>query len=168
MATSAPKPPSSPGSERPNWTRLGTYALFAVLVIVMLAIVVPKGSDHEETSYGTYLMWVKEGLVTGVVRNNTTGEITFTVGDEEQKTYVTNGPINSFEEELALLRENVETEIADGEGDRVRFVTPGDGIAVWLSLALPLIFVIGVLIIGFFWWKNRRPGTTFDDDAGEA
>jgi len=184
MANSAPKPPSSPGSERPNSTRLGTYALFAVLIIVMLAIVAPNGSDHEETSYSTYTTWVKEGLVTGVVRNNATGEITFTLDDEEQQTYVTNGPINSFEEELALLRENVETSIADGEGDGVRFVTPGDGIVVWLSLALPLIF-----ILGFFWWMNRRalgqmggimsvgrskaktytterPGTTFDDVAG--
>ncbi|NNC79120.1 MAG: ATP-dependent metallopeptidase FtsH/Yme1/Tma family protein [Acidimicrobiales bacterium] len=184
MANSDPKPPSSPGSERPNSTRLGTYALFAVLIIVMLAIVAPSGENHEETSYSTYTTWVKEGLVTGVVRNNATGEITFTLDDEEQQTYVTNGPINSFEDELALLRENVESSIADGEGDGVRFVTPGEGLAFWLSLALPLIF-----ILGFFWWMSRRaqgqmggimnvgrskaktytterPGTTFDDVAG--
>lgn len=151
MTNSAPKPPSAPGTDRPNTRRLGIYALFAVLLVILLAVVARSGGDNEETSYGTYVASLEEGLVTSVVRNNATGEITFQLDDEEQLTYVTNGPISNFENELELLGDNVEYTTSD---------EPGGGIVSLLSLALPLIFILALL-----WWMiraflNRNLGNT--------
>ncbi len=182
MAQSAPKPPSGQGSDRQNAAKWGTWALFAVAIFTMWAVLSSDRNVGESATYTQYLVWLEEGLVDKVERNNATGEIQFRLTDGE--TYATTGPINSYERELALL-ETVEAAAGDGSDGGVDFNTPQDN--ALLSL---LFFLLPVgLLIGFFYWMQRRaqgqmggimsvgrskaktytterPGTTFEDVAG--
>ncbi len=182
MAQSAPKPPSGQAPERSNAAKWGTWALFAVAVLTMFALFSTDRSVGEPASYSQYVLWLEEGIVDKVERNNATGDIEFRLRDGA--VYSTTGPINSYERELELLQ-TVEATAAEGSDGGVDFTTPQDN--ALLSL---LFFLLPVgLLIGFFYWMQRRaqgqmggimsvgrskaktytterPGTTFDDVAG--
>ncbi|MGI9608213.1 MAG: ATP-dependent zinc metalloprotease FtsH [Acidimicrobiales bacterium] len=185
MAAQQPKPPSSPGPERPAATKWGTWALIAALIIAMMAFFSASGGDAgEAATYTDYITWLEEGIVESVDRNNTNGDITFTLTDG--KVFSTTGPITSYERELELL-DTVAPASADNPDAGVNFATPSEN--VFFSL---LFFLLPVgLLIGFFWWMQRRaqgqmggimsvgrskaktytterPGTTFEDVAGYA
>ena len=187
MATPSPKPQTPPPGERPNAAKWGTWALFAVAIIVMLAVFNTPGDSGEQVSYSQYRIWLEEGIVESVERNNVNGEIRFTLEEDPPQTYVTTGPTASFEKELDLLAENVESNAVDDPDVGVNFATPTE--SIFTSLIIFLLPVM--LLIGFFWWMQRRaqgqmggimsvgrskaktytterPGTTFDDVAGYA
>ncbi len=185
MSDSSSKPQNSSSGERSNATKWGTWALFAVAVIIMLALFSTPGSSGEQVSYSQYITWLEEGIVESVNRDNVNGEIQFTLEEDPPQTYVTTGPTSSYEEELALLRENVE--YSEDSDSGLNFNTPSDNFFTSL-----LFFMLPVtVLIAFFWWMQRRaqgqmggimsvgrskaktytterPGTTFDDVAGYA
>ena len=188
MANSAPKPPSSSsGSERSNTTKWGTWLLFAVVIISMLAILTAPRDQGEQVSYSQYIVWLEEGIIDSVDRDNSTGEIKFKLQDEDSPVYATEGAVPAPDRELELLFDNVEAPtIGDQETDKgVRFDTPQESLFATLLLYLGPV----ILLIVFFVWLQRRaqgqmggimsvgrskaktytterPGTTFEDVAG--
>ncbi len=183
MANTSPKPPSPTAPERSNATKWGSWALFGIAIVVMIAVLTAQQPTGEPVTYTEYIGWLEEGLVESVVRDNVDGDITFTLIDGE--LYSTVGPVTAYEEELALLQTNVESVSEDNPNGGVTFNTPTE--SIFTSL---LFFLLPVsLLIGFFWWMQRRaqgqmggimsvgrskaktytterPGTTFDDVAG--
>ena len=126
-------------------------------------------------AYNTFLDQVEADHVESVTWNNVTGEITGELDDGTD--FITNGPTEPPQDDLALLSEhNVE----------VRFDTPTAELA--RDAGCPFL-LFPALIIGIFWWMQRRaagqmsgimsigrsrakaytterPGTTFADVAG--
>lgn len=186
MAPSSPKPPSSPKEDRSNLTRLAGWALFFLLIFTMLAYVSSNGDQPDEAvSYSEYLTRVEEGIVSRVVRDNTTGEILFELNDDSGTLFSATGPTESFDNELALLSENVPS--TDEENSGVTFTNTTPGV---LGQLLLFLLPVGLLILFFVWMQRRaqgqmggimsvgrskaktytteRPATTFDDVAGYA
>lgn len=187
MASTPPKPPSASGPERSPSSRWAMWAVFAVLIFVMLAIFNTDRSTGEEVSYTEYISRLEDSAVRSVERNNVSGDITFVLNDSTDTVYSTNGPINAYEDELALLNSNVPQASEENPDAGVKFTTPQESALLQL-----LFFLLPVgLLIGFFVWMQRRaqgqmggimnvgrskaktytterPGTTFDDVAGYA
>jgi cell division protease FtsH len=187
MAPTPPKPPAVPGPERSKTAKWVTWAVFGVAIFAMLAIFNTDRDSGEDVSYSQYLAWVEDSAVRSVERNNVNGEIKFVLNDSTETVYETSGPITAYEDELALLKENVPAATEENPDAGVDFITPKD------SALLQLLFFllpVGLLIAFFVWMQRRaqgqmggimnvgrskaktytteRPGTTFDDVAGYA
>ncbi len=186
MAQTPTKPPSQQGQERSSTPKWAAWALFGVLILSMLAFF-PSGSAGEEVSYSQYIEWLEDSTIAKVDRNNATGEISFERSDDSGITYITKGPITSYEDEQELLRNNVPPASADNPDGGVNFETPTENALLQL---LFFLLPVGLLIAFFVWMQRRaqgqmggimsvgrskaktytteRPGTTFDDVAGYA
>ena len=163
------------------------WALFAALILVLFAVLGGRGTAGEEVSYSQYLAWLQDSTISSVERNNNTGDIVFERTDDSGTVFVTTGPVNGIEDELELLRDNVEPASDDNPDGGVTFDTPRESALVQL---LFFLLPVGLLIAFFVWMQRRaqgqmggimsvgrskaktytteRPGTTFDDVAGYA
>ena len=187
MANSAPKPPSTPGSERSNTTKWGTWLLFAVVIISMLA------DSHRAKGPGGTSQLLPVHRVARGRHHRQRRSRQLDRGDQ------VHDPGRRFaglcdrrcrscpDRELELLFDNVEAPtIGDQETDKgVRFDTPQESLFATLLLYLGPV----ILLIAFFVWLQRRaqgqmggimsvgrskaktytterPGTTFEDVAG--
>ncbi|MEA3056052.1 MAG: cell division protease FtsH, partial [Actinomycetota bacterium] len=156
------------------WPRWALWAALGALLLVVLLVGIPGGTDSKAISYAGLTDRVSNGLVRSVDINAETGHIegVLTSGTK----FTSEGPTQLPDDDLKLLR--------DKKVD-VKFhkSTPN----IFTSL-LPILLPV-LLIIGFFVWMQRRaqgqvgsimqigrskartysterPGTTFADVAG--
>ncbi|KAA0232959.1 MAG: ATP-dependent zinc metalloprotease FtsH [Acidimicrobiales bacterium] len=183
-----PPPPPPPPKQRdggfgrsdqglPRWT------LWLLLGIVVAAFLGPSlfgTTQGDQISYNEFLEDAEKGRVDEITWDNLSGEITGKFkpdeGASEGEEFATTGPLEPPPDDLEVLNDN---------DVKVTFETPQTNIFLQL---LPLILPVG-LLIGFFWWMQRRaqgqmsgimsigrsraktysterPGTTFADVAG--
>ena len=167
----------SPGSGARNEQGFPKWAIWALVGLVVLVLVVPtllRGQTGDQITYTEFIDDVKAGEVESITFDNTTGDIdgAYRNGDE----FHTTGYLDFTEEDRQLLEDN---------GVQQKPSTPRSGFfAQLLPILLPFM-----LLIGFFWWMQRRaagqmgnimsigrsraktysterPSTTFDDVAG--
>jgi cell division protease FtsH len=166
-----------PGQMMPRW---GLYLLLGlVLSALLLGPLLNGAGDPEQVSYADFMQSVRAGEVATVEIDNTNGsihgELTKEAGSGEFRT---TGPLDGGipDADLQSLRE------ADVD---VEYKTPSPN---WFLSLLPFLLPM-VILIGFFWFMNRRaqsqmggimsigrskaktysterPGTTFADVAG--
>ncbi len=179
-----PPPPPPPagkgdraGKSDVSWPRWSLWVLLGLVTASIVASsLLSSGDDASSISYDTFMSRVEAGQVKSVEINNDNAHISGerTNGDK----FTTTGPLQGGipEADLATMRE---------QGVEIEFKTPESGLLVSL---LPLILPVA-LLIGFFWWMQRRaqgqmsgimsigrskaktysterPGTTFADVAG--
>ena len=171
-----PKEPDPQNGERrrEGWPR---WSIWMLVALVLASVVVPGLLNRDggtEIDYSGFVDMVADGQINSVIVTNETGSIKAEAIDGS--TYSTKGPIELPESDLELLRDrNIDVEF------RAKSSNP------FLSI-LPLLLPF-VLIIGLFWWMQRRaqgqmsgimsigrskaktytterPDTGFDDIAG--
>src|SRR4051794_7352428 len=169
--------PSGHGQKRSassGWPRWAVWAALALLLVVVLPVGIPRGSQSTSIGYGQFLGHVSSGEVQSVDINAETGHIEGELKDGTK--FTTEGPTQLPDDDLKLLRsEKVDVKFHKS--------TPN----IFTSL-LPILLPVA-LIIGFFVWMQRRaqgqvgsimqigrskaktystekPGTTFADVAG--
>jgi len=167
----------APGSGARGENGFPKWAIWALVGLVVLVLVVPtilRGQTGTKITYTEFMTAVKEDRVERIVFDNTTGGIDGTYTNDEK--FHTTGYLDFTEADRLLLEEHdVIQEPA----------TPQSGFVAQL---LPILLPFG-LLIGFFWWMQRRasgqmgnimsigrsraktysterPSTTFDDVAG--
>ena len=171
-----PKEPDPQNGERrrEGWPR---WSIWMLVALVLASVVVPGLLNRDggtEIDYSGFVDMVADGQINSVIVTNETGSIKAEAIDGS--TYTSKGPIELPESDLELLRDrNIDVEF------RAKSSNP------FLSI-LPLLLPF-VLIIGLFWWMQRRaqgqmsgimsigrskaktytterPDTGFDDIAG--
>ncbi len=171
-----PKEPDPQNGERrrEGWPR---WSIWMLVALVLASVVVPGLLNRDggtEIDYSGFVDMVADGQINSVIVTNETGSIKAEAIDGS--TYSSKGPIELPESDLKLLRDrNIDVEF------RAKSSNP------FLSI-LPLLLPF-VLIIGLFWWMQRRaqgqmsgimsigrskaktytterPDTGFDDIAG--
>ena len=164
-----------PGERRrEGWPRWSVWMLVA---LVLASVIVPGLINRDSGTaidYSDLIDEVSDGRVNSIVVTNGTGAIKAEAMDDV--TYSSKGPVELPETDLKLLRDrNVTVEFRSESSNP------------FLSM-LPILLPF-VLIIGLFWWMQRRaqgqmsgmmsigrsraksysseqPGTTFEDVAG--
>ncbi|HCK75319.1 MAG TPA: cell division protein FtsH, partial [Acidimicrobiaceae bacterium] len=166
--------PQNGERRREGWPR---WSIWMLVALVLASVVVPGLLNRDggtEIDYSGFVDMVADGQINSVIVTNETGSIKAEAIDGS--TYSTKGPIELPESDLELLRDrNIDVEF------RAKSSNP------FLSI-LPLLLPF-VLIIGLFWWMQRRaqgqmsgimsigrskaktytterPDTGFDDIAG--
>jgi cell division protease FtsH len=170
-----PKQPGNrPGMRAPGLPRWSVWVLLGLVLLLLFGSRLFTTDTSEEMSYSTFLDHVREGEVTKVDYNNTSGTIR---GELEDGTeFRTSAPVPLSDESQALITENVPD---------ASFDTPSQS---WIASLLPLFLPIAIFI-GFLIWMQRRaagqmgnvmsigrsrakayttdkPSTTFADIAG--
>ena len=142
MASEAQEPQSE-GSDRrrEGWPR---WSIWMLIALVLASFIVPSLINRETGTaidYSSLIDEVAEGRIDSVVVTNQTGAIKAEAIDGT--TYTSKGPIELPETDLKLLRDrNIDVEF------RTESSNP------FLSL-LPILLPF-MLIIGLFWWMQRR------------
>jgi len=181
MTDQGPKPPTprdarKPGRRPEGWPRWALWAFVAAVLALFLFLPsdVFGGGGAEKIGYNEFLDRVRGEQVAEVDINNETKAIQGKTVDGRR--FSTTGPSEIPESHLELLEEH---------DVKVDFKTPqGNFFTALLPFLLPML-----LLIGFFWWMQRRaqgqmgsimqigrsrakayttekPGTTFADVAG--
>ena len=159
-----PPPPRTDGSGEnrfpktdPRWSRLLLWlAMFAVLAIFFVPSFAPSNTG-DEISYDQFIQQVQAGEVCRAEINNLTGEIEGNFASAEGEAcqtdlelieanpaFTSKGPIELSETDRSILD--------NADGLFLSFTTPQS--SFWANL-IPLLLPIG-LLIGFFWWMQRR------------
>ena len=168
--------PESEGNEgrREGWPR---WSIWMLIALVLASVIVPSLLNRESGTaidYSGLVDEVTDGRIDSIVVTNQTGAIKAEAIDGT--TYTSKGPIELPEADLQLLRDrNIDVEFRTEKSNP--FLS-------FLPILLPF-----VLIIGLFWWMQRRaqgqmsgimsigrskartytterPDTGFDDIAG--
>ena len=161
-------------TEKPNMPRWATWAIVAVVVLLIAGPRLWPASTATKVSYTEFLELVKQNQVTQVQINNLSNEISGTLKDGSE--FATTGAVILSDADETLLKE---------KGVDYDYATPqGNFFTNLIPLLLPFI-----LIMGFFVWMQRRamgqagsimsigrsraknynadkPATTFADVAG--
>ena len=164
----------SSDTEKPNMPRWATWAIVAVVVLLIAGPRLWPASTATKVSYTEFLELVKQNQVTQVQINNLSNEISGTLKDGSE--FATTGAVILSDADETLLKE---------KGVDYDYATPqGNFFTNLIPLLLPFI-----LIMGFFVWMQRRamgqagsimsigrsraknynadkPATTFADVAG--
>ena len=164
----------SSDTEKPNMPRWATWAIVAVVVLLIAGPRLWPASTATKVSYTEFLELVKQNQVTQVQINNLSNEISGTLKDGSE--FATTGAVILSDADETLLKE---------QGVDYDYATPqGNFFTNLIPLLLPFI-----LIMGFFVWMQRRamgqagsimsigrsraknynadkPATTFADVAG--
>ncbi len=138
----SPADGSSTTNTRPQ--RLPRWAIWLLLAVLAAVLLVPNivsNEDRAEIDYGTLIKRVDAGEVSSLQITNGTGAINGQLTDGT--LFFSEGPLEVPATDLALLRE---------QGVQIDFHT--DNPNPFLSL-LPFFLPI-LLLIGFFWWMQRR------------
>src|SRR4051812_1050516 len=128
-------------SSQQGWPRWALWAALGALLLVVLLVGIPGGTDSKAISYAELTDRVSNGLVRSVDINAETGHIegVLTSGTK----FTSEGPTQLPDDDLKLLRsKNVD----------VKFHKTTQN--VFTSL-LPILLPV-LLIIGFFVWMQRR------------
>ena len=164
----------SSDTEKPSMPRWATWAIVAVVVLLIAGPRLWPTSTATKVSYTEFLELVKQNQVTQVQINNLSNEISGTLKDGSE--FATTGAVILSDADETLLKE---------KGVDYDYATPqGNFFTNLIPLLLPFI-----LIMGFFVWMQRRamgqagsimsigrsraknynadkPATTFADVAG--
>ncbi|SVE44424.1 uncharacterized protein METZ01_LOCUS497278, partial [marine metagenome] len=143
MASEAQEPEPQPNERRrrEGWPR---WSVWVLLALVLASVVIPgliNRDNSTEIDYSDFIDQVADGRINSIVVTNETGAIAAEAIDGT--TYSSKGPVELPELDLKLLRDrNIDVEF------RTESSNP------FLS-ALPILLPF-VLIIGLFWWMQRR------------
>lgn len=143
MASEAQEPEPQPNERhrREGWRR---WSVWVLLALVLASVVIPglmNRDNSTEIDYSDFVDQVADGRINSIVVTNETGAIAAEAIDGT--TYSSKGPVELPELDLKLLRDrNIDVEF------RTESSNP------FLS-ALPILLPF-VLIIGLFWWMQRR------------
>lgn len=171
--TGSPSPPRRRAQRLPRWT------VWVVVALLGIALFLPNflnNTDRVEIDYSTLIENVADGAVVSMQIINGTGAINGQLTDGT--LFSSEGPVEVPATDLALLRE---------QGVQLDFHTDRPNLLLnLLPFLLPFL-----LLIGFFWWMQRRaqgqmsgmmsigrskakhynterPATKFEDVAGYA
>jgi len=179
MSSDSPESGPENRPKREGWPR---WSIWVLIGLVVASFVVPpllNSDNRDELLYSEFIEEVRKGNVTEIEITNETGSITGvyaepTVDGEEE--FKTKGPVEIPPDDLELLRDrNVKHEFRSQSTN--------------IFLAILPILIPFALIIGLFWWMQRRasgqmsgimsigrskaktytterPATQFDDIAG--
>ncbi|MDG2113243.1 MAG: ATP-dependent zinc metalloprotease FtsH, partial [Actinomycetota bacterium] len=159
---------------REGWPRWSIWVLISLVVASFLIPGLLNSDDRDPVEYSDFITAVSEGRVAEVEFTNETGKITGVYEDATE--FSTKGPIELPAADLELLRDReVKVEFRNESTNPLLSILP---------ILLPF-----ALIIGLFWWMQRRaqgqmsgimsigrskaktytterPGTQFSDVAG--
>ncbi len=136
-----PSPNGSSSRRREGWPR---WSIWLVVGLVLAAFVIPPAfnqENREEILYSEFFDRARNGLVDSVTVNNDTGEVKGSLVDGID--FVARGPIPIPPDDLETLRER-----------QVSYDFVNERPNPFLSL-IPILLPF-LLIIGFFWWMQRR------------
>jgi len=136
-----PEPQSNERRRGTGWSRWSVWVLVA---LVLASVAVPgllNRDDSTEIDYSGLIDQVTDGRINSIVVTNGTGSIEAEAIDGT--TYSSKGPVELPETDLQLIRDrNIDMEFrAESSNPFLSF----------LPILLPF-----VLIIGLFWWMQRR------------
>jgi len=136
-----PSPNGSSSRRREGWPR---WSIWLIVGLVLAAFVIPPAfnqENREEILYSEFFDRARNGLVDSVTVNNDTGEVKGSLVDGTD--FVARGPIPIPPDDLETLRER-----------QVSYDFVNERPNPFLSL-IPILLPF-LLIIGFFWWMQRR------------
>ena len=133
--------PMRPGS---TTVRVLVAALGVLIVILAFSLIASRSSASQDVTYEEYIGYLEVGEVSSVTRNNSTGDITFTLINNPDAEISTTGSPVVFEAELELLSQIPAT--PDGSGG-VTFLTPQQGSTQLVFFSLPIIALLGIVVI---------------------